>query len=101
MNIHLDALLNLPGVTVETCTTQEPAIYLRLEALKDTGECPHCHEMSREVNQVRYQTVRDLSISGRATYLEIPSRQFYCQSCQKYFTETLEFVEPRRAYTRR
>lgn len=101
MNIHLDALLNLPGVTIETCTTQEPAIYLRLEVLKDTGECPHCHEVSREVNQVRYRTVRDLSISGRATYLEIPSRQFYCQSCQKYFTETLEFVEPRRAYTRR
>ncbi len=44
MNIHLDALLNLPGVTVETCTTQEQAIYLRLEVLKDTGECPHCDD---------------------------------------------------------
>ncbi|NJK99665.1 MAG: ISL3 family transposase, partial [Spirulinaceae cyanobacterium SM2_1_0] len=101
MNTHLDALLNLPWVTVETCSTQEQAIDLRLEVLKDTCECPHCSQTSREVNQVRYRTVRDLSIAGRASYLEIPSRQFYCQGCQKYFTENLGFVEPRRAYTQR
>lgn len=101
MDIRLDALLNLPWVTIESCTIREQVIYLRLEVLKDTCECPHCGQANQEINQVRYRSVRDLSISGRTTYLEVPSRQFYCQRCQKYYTEKLEFVEPRRFYTQR
>jgi len=42
MNTYLNALMNLPWVTVETCSIQEQAIYLRLEVPKDTCECSHC-----------------------------------------------------------
>jgi ribosomal protein L44E len=34
-------------------------------------------------------------------YLHIPRRQIYCQHCQKYSTETLDFVEKGRNYTKR
>jgi hypothetical protein len=44
---------------------------------------------------------RDLSVFGQATYLKVPRRQFYCHGCQRYFTESLSFVDEGRTYTRR
>jgi transposase len=34
-------------------------------------------------------------------YLNTPRRQFYCQHCQKHFTEKLPFVDLERRYTQR
>ncbi|WP_293337130.1 transposase family protein [Microcoleus sp. CAWBG58] len=43
--------------------------------------------------------IRDLSIFGQPVYLKVPRRQFYCRTCQKYFTESLNFVDcPRSIY---
>ena len=33
--------------------------------------------------------------------MEIPRRQYYCNNCQKYFTEQLCFVDEGRRYTQR
>lgn len=32
---------------------------------------------------------------------KVPRRQFYCQACQRYFTEILSFADVGRQYTRR
>ena len=45
--------------------------------------------------------IRDLSIFGKNVYLETPRRQFYCQHCQRYFTERLTFADWERRYTQR
>ncbi|NET97610.1 MAG: transposase family protein [Okeania sp. SIO1H2] len=45
--------------------------------------------------------VRDLAISHYQTYLRVNRRQFKCSNCGKPFSETLDFVEPRRSYTNR
>ena len=34
-------------------------------------------------------------------YLEVPRRQFYCPSCQRYITENLEFIDKKRRHTQR
>jgi len=34
-------------------------------------------------------------------YLQVPRRQFYCPSCQRYSTEKLEFLDIKRRHTRR
>jgi hypothetical protein len=41
MSFHLDYLLDLPGVKVETCTQVEGQIYFRLIALASEIVCPH------------------------------------------------------------
>jgi transposase len=33
--------------------------------------------------------------------LEVPRRQFYCPSCQRYITERLEFSDKKRRHTQR
>jgi hypothetical protein len=43
MNFHLDALLNFPHVTVESCTQQSNELYLKLRLLNEEASCPREH----------------------------------------------------------
>ena len=101
MNFHLDTLLNLPSVTVESCIYQDHEVYFRLRFLTEGSCCPHCSSPSEELHQNRPVLIRDLPVFGRMVYLKVPRRQFYCSNCQRYFTERLEFVDWERRYTQR
>ncbi|MGF1494020.1 MAG: transposase family protein [Microcoleaceae cyanobacterium] len=101
MDIHLDTLLNLPYVTVESCIQKSGEVYLNLQLLNEEANCPHCGKASDELHQNRPVLIRDLSVFGQTTYLKVPRRQFYCCECQRYFTETLEYVKKGRQYTQR
>jgi transposase len=101
MSFHLDYLLDLPGVKVETCNQIEGKIYLRLSVIASGIICPHCNNYTEELHQNRPILARDLSVFGRFVYLQVPRRQFYCPSCQRYSTEKLEFLDPKRRHTRR
>jgi len=72
MSFHLDYLLDLPGVKVETCTQIEGKIYFRLRALGAGIVCPHCDNYTEELHQNRPILARDLSIFGRYVYLQVP-----------------------------
>ncbi len=101
MDIHLDTLLNLPNVTVESCIYQDNEVYLILRFLTEESCCPHCGNPSEKLHQNRPVLIRDLPVFGRVVYLKVPRRQFSCSNCQRYFTERLEFVDWERRYTQR
>jgi transposase len=87
MDFHLDALLNLPNVTVFSYASELDFIILNLQLISDVIDCPNCHHYTDTLHQVRPILVRDLSIFGRLVYLKVPRRQFYCSHCQKSPTE--------------
>lgn len=101
MSIHLDSLLGLPNVSVETVIQTEESITLNLVVLSEVINCPHCGKQTDEVHQNRPVLVRDLSIFGRPVYLRLPRRQFYCGDCQRYSTEKLDFIDWKRRHTQR
>lgn len=101
MDLHLDRLLNLPDVTVESCIQFAPEVILKLRFLQEESNCRYCQRPSAQLNQNRPVLIRDLSIFGQPVYLKVPRRQFYCRTCQKYFTESLNFVDWERRYTQR
>ncbi len=101
MDYHLDALLNLPNLTVESCTQEGQQVFLKLRLLNETSDCPHCQNLSDKLHQNRPVLIRDLPISGQSVHLHLPRRQFYCLFCQQYFTERLSFVDWERRYTQR
>lgn len=101
MDFHLDALLNLPKVTVFTYRQETEFIILKLHLLNEGISCPHCQTYTDELNQNRPIMVRDLAICGQPVYLQVPRRQFYCCSCGKYSTERLNWMEMGRNYTKR
>lgn len=99
MDFHLDTLLNLPFVTVETCNYLDEEVYLILRFLTEESSCPHCGSLTDKLHQNRPILIRDLPVFGKIVYLKVPRRQFYCSCCQRYFTEKLEFVDWERRYT--
>ena len=101
MDVHLDTLLNLPNITVESCIYQDNEVYLILRFLTEESWCPHCGSPSEELHQNRPVLIRDLPVFGRVVYLKVPRRQFYCSNCQRYFTERLVFADWERRYTQR
>jgi len=99
--LYLDRLLNLPNATVESFTEEENKIILKLRFLHNEIACPHCNAKNSKLKQNRPIMIRDLSVFGKVVYLDTPRRQFYCQHCQKHFTEKLPFVDWERRYTQR
>mgnify|MGYP003449921193 CR=1 FL=1 len=74
MDFHLDALLNLPNVTVFTYYQKEGFIILKLELLNEGIQCPHCQNYTDHLHQTRSILVRDLSIFGQPVYLQVPQK---------------------------
>jgi len=101
MDFYLDTLLNLPKLTVESCTQEEQQVFLKLRFLNETSDCPHCQNSSDKLHQNRPVLIRDLPIFGQPVHLHLPRRQFYCSCCQRYFSERLSFVDWERRYTQR
>jgi transposase len=101
MSFHLDYLLDLPGIRIETCREVEGTIFLSVDILASGIRCPHCENYTEKLHQNRPILVRDLPTFGRAVYLQVPRRQFYCCECQRYSTERLEFCQEKRRHTQR
>jgi len=99
MWMNFDQLLDLPNVTVVNYKKIDNTIFLKLNLLNEIIECPNCHQILDTINQTEYNLVRDLSILGNPVYLEVPRRQFHCQSCDKYITERLSFMRLRQHHT--
>ena len=64
MDFHLDTLLNLPDITVESCTYQDEEVYLKLRFFTEKSDCPLCHNLSDELRQNRPVLIRDLAVFG-------------------------------------
>jgi transposase len=101
MSFHLDYLLALPGVRVESCTQFDEKFFLGLSTLSERIVCHQCKKSTEKLHQNRPVLVRDLSVFGRFVYLKIPRRQFYYPSCQRYPTEKIDFLDVKRRHTQR
>jgi transposase len=101
MDFHLDRLLNLPDLRIEKCLDTESEVHLTVKSWKESENCPCCGLETDRINQERPLRVRDVSIFGKFTYLYFKRRQFYCENCQKYWTEPLEYIDFKRQTTQR
>lgn len=101
MWMNIDQVLDLPNVTVVNYKKIDGIIFLKLNLVNETIECPNCHRILDTINQTEYSLARDLAIIGNPVYLEVPRRQFYCPNCDKYTTERLSFMRLRKHHTTR
>lgn len=97
----LTQLLNLAGIEVEDYTDCGGQLILEVEARTTQATCPRCQQISCHLHQNHWYLARDLSISGRTVFLKVNRRQFKCRTCNKPFSETLDFIAPRRKQTNR
>lgn len=101
MQLLLTDLLGLKGIEVESYQERGGSLVLDVEAKSESATCPRCGEVSPHLHQNHGHLVRDLNLSERQVWLNVNRRQFKCQSCQKPFSEELDFVGKRMSYTNR
>lgn len=101
--LQLTKLLNLPNLEVVKYETPdaETAI-LEIKSTLAVAICPECKTPSRSVHDYdEPRLVRDLSLSGRKSYLRYHSRRFECAACQRSFTDRVEWLNFDSSYTKR
>jgi len=99
----LTKLLNLPNL--EVVKYEMPDAETAMLEIKSTLEiaiCPTCKLPSTAIHDYDApRLVRDLSVSGRKSYLRYHSRRFECAVCQQSFTERVEWLNFDSSYTKR
>jgi transposase len=95
-----EVILNLPQLRMESAEIDDKTIRFYCSTKSGHSVCPSCGAESTVVNQYTQRQVRDLDISGRKVYLMLRLKQYEC-SCGRYHTETLDFVEGNKEYTKR
>jgi transposase len=101
MRDEVNRLLGLEGFRVAAVEERGGALEVEVELVARAAVCPHCGRGSVEVKERPVVWVRDLSISGRWTWLRWRKRRFACQACRRTFTETHPELPRRRRMTRR
>jgi transposase len=98
----LTELLDLEGVKVVSHRQHKGiGIILQIELINSKSICPRCGTTSHRLHQNHRYIVKDLNWGEQQVFLEINRRQFKCESCQKPFSEDLNFLSRRRKYTKR
>jgi transposase len=95
-------LLNIPGVVVKNVRQIDcMGMGLQIESECQQATCPRCGQTSARVHQNHYFPVKDLPLSSHPTFLRVNRRQFKCKRCQKPFSESLNYVDKNKNYTKR
>jgi transposase len=98
----LEKILNLPKARIKGYEKIEGIGWvIQVESELREGVCPRCGKRSKKLHQNHWHWVRDLSICGEETYLQVNRRQWKCEECKKPFSEELEWVNSRRKYSKR
>ena len=101
--LQLTNLLNLPNLEVVRyeMPDAETAI-LEIQSALEVAICPECQTPSTRVHDYdEPRLVRDLPLSGRKSYLRYHSRRFECETCERAFTERVEWLNFDSSYTKR
>jgi len=94
-------LLDLPDLQVQQVEYTLTRITLFCQLQIPTQPCPHCLKETHQLNQYTTRQVRDLDMSGRQVWLHIRIRQFICQDCNRYFSQSIPFAQDAKSYTNR
>ncbi len=91
-------ILELEDVQLIKIETDENTHSIFVEVPRRDHECPHCHTLTREIHDYRWQRILDVPLASKQTYLIYRKRRYRCPDCGKRFFEKNTFL-PRYAHT--
>jgi transposase len=102
MKFSVDQILNLPDMKVLDFQEIEGAgIIITIEKAANYSNCTNCEKTTYSIHQNHWRMIHDLSWGEKPVLLKINRRQFKCHKCQKVFSESLNFVDKSKGYTKR
>lgn len=87
MKDNTTKLLGLEDAIVKNVSEDAGNCHIELELPRRKHKCPCCGESTDRIHDYRMQTIKDLPICGKATYLHLRKRRYVCESCGKRFYE--------------
>jgi transposase len=88
MQDDVSRLVGIDGLVVTGVVELREQLELEVEVALGAGCCRWCGHGSLLVKERPVVRVRDLPLAGRVTWLLWRKRRFYCESCERTFTET-------------
>jgi transposase len=88
MRDDVSRLVGIDGVVVTGVVEAGRQLEIEVELVKEVACCRWCGRSSLTVKDRPVVRVRDLSIAGRVTFLRWRKRRYWCEACERTFTET-------------
>lgn len=89
---YTEEMLGLKDAIVTKIETIDGTTQIHLEMKLQTQVCPHCYYDTKRTHDYRYQQIKDLSLFGQVTWLNLRKRRYFCSHCGKSFLEKISFL---------
>ena len=93
--------LGMPELKVLEVKESEEAIWIKAKRRYDCGVCPECGKTSDRIHSHWQSKVRDMTILGKKTLLDIEKRRFRCLNGCRPFTEEWDTIAKYQRQTKR
>ncbi len=91
-NHYIKKLIGFKGIILEQLETSSDSMSFSFSLEIKTHNYPKCHQQTSKVHDYRIQMIKDISISGKKTYLYYKKRRYVCNHCNKKFYEKNDFL---------
>jgi transposase len=96
MKQDIKKLLGLQSVWVDAWEIREKEIIVKVRSPRTNCMCPHCANTTKRVHQYKTRIIQHSIWQSRQVILHLKIRRFYCNCCQKAFTEYIPGFDRRR-----
>lgn len=96
MRNDIKKLLGLQNIWVDSWEIQEDKVIVKARSPRTNCMCIHCTNMVKRVHGVKFRSILHSVWQDRKVILHLKVRRFYCNHCQKAFTEYIPGIGRRR-----
>lgn len=100
-NNFIRNLLDLKGVIAKKVRYKKNFVKIHIEMPVREQSCPCCKAKTTKIKDYRIQTIKDIPIRFKTTYLSYRKRRYQCKNCGKTFYEQVSFLAKRGRKTTR
>ncbi len=98
---YTEKMLEIEDAIVKNVEIEEGILHIFIEMKRKKHKCKNCEQTTDKIHDYREQTIKDLAILGRKTYIHLRKRRYICPECGKKFIENTHFLSRYQRMTKR
>lgn len=98
---YIKVLLDIEDISIKKISHSDTSVSIHIETTPAWQTCPTCGTKTKRVHDYRNQTIHDLPLQIKDTYLVLRKRRYLCTNCNKRFYENYDFLARYQQRTKR